>query len=83
MSVLVETPGIGEIIIPAADIPWKLSEKLISLIGYERAVQVARIAALTEKPVHTVVLRMKLLNEEQVAKLFTHVPVTNANINEE
>ena len=59
------------------------AEKLISLIGYERAVQVARIAALTEKPVHTVVLRMKLLNEEQVAKLFTHVPVTNANINEE
>jgi aspartate ammonia-lyase len=59
------------------------AEKLISLIGYERAVQVARIAALTEKPVHTVVLRMKLLNEEQVAKLFTHAPVTNTNMSEE
>ncbi len=46
------------------------AEKLIPLLGYDRAVQVARIAALTEKPVSTVVVRMKLLNEAQAEALF-------------
>lgn len=46
------------------------AEKLIPLLGYDRAVQVARIAALTEKPVRTVVVRMKLLNEAQADELF-------------
>ena len=56
-----------------------LAEKLIPLIGYERAVQVARIAALTEKPVHTVVVRMKLLSEDQAASLFFHTAGTDNN----
>jgi len=47
------------------------AEKLIPLLGYDRAVQVARIAALTEKPVSTVVVRMKLLNKAQADALFT------------
>lgn len=47
------------------------AEKLISVLGYDRAVQVARIAALTEKPVRTVVKKMKLLDEEQIQKLFS------------
>jgi aspartate ammonia-lyase len=46
------------------------AEKLIPLLGYERAVQVARIAALTEKPVRLVVERMKLLTEQQAEALF-------------
>jgi aspartate ammonia-lyase len=41
------------------------AEKLIPLIGYERAVQVARIAALTDKPVKTVVVKMKMMTEQQ------------------
>ena len=46
------------------------AEKLIPIIGYDRAVQVARISALTAKPVKTVVVRMKLLNEAQAETLF-------------
>ncbi len=46
------------------------AEKLIPLFGYDRAVQVARIAALTEKPVRTVVVRMKLMTEQQAEILF-------------
>lgn len=46
------------------------AKKLIPLIGYDRSVQVARIASLTEKSVRTVVARMKLLDEEQTASLF-------------
>jgi len=42
------------------------AEKLVSVLGYDRAVQVARIAALTKKPVRTVVSKMKLLTEEQL-----------------
>ncbi len=42
------------------------AEGLVSIIGYDRAVQVARIAALTEKPVRMVVRKMKLLTEEQL-----------------
>lgn len=47
------------------------AEKLIPLLGYERAVQVARIAALTEKPVRLVVERMKLLTEQQAETIFS------------
>lgn len=46
------------------------AERLIPLLGYDRAVQVARIAALTEKPVWTVVVKMKLLTAEQANELF-------------
>ena len=46
------------------------AERLIPLLGYERAVQVARIAALTEKPVRLVVEKMKLLSAEQLAQCF-------------
>ena len=49
------------------------AEKLIPVLGYERAVQVARIAALTEKPVRTVVHKMKLLTAEQTAR---YLPLT-------
>ena len=42
------------------------AERLIPVLGYDRAVQVARIAALTEKPVRTVVSKMKLMTEEQL-----------------
>ncbi|HWR28854.1 MAG TPA: hypothetical protein VN631_03385 [Negativicutes bacterium] len=42
------------------------AEKLVSVLGYDRAVQVARIASLTKKPVRTVVSKMKLLTEEQL-----------------
>ena len=56
------------------------AEKLIPLLGYDRAVQVARIAALTEKPVRTVVVRMKLMTEQQVDALF--VRTSNQEENE-
>ena len=46
------------------------AERLIPILGYERAVQVARIAALTEKPVRMVVEKMKLLSAEQLAGIF-------------
>ena len=46
------------------------AERLIPLLGYERAVQVARIAALTEKPVRVVVEKMKLLSAEQLDGIF-------------
>ena len=46
------------------------AERLISILGYERAVQVARIAALTEKPVRLVVEKMKLLPVEQLDGIF-------------
>ena len=46
------------------------AERLIPLLGYERAVQVARIAALTEKPVRLVVEKMKLLSAEQLDDFF-------------
>lgn len=46
------------------------AERLIPLLGYERAVQVARIAALTEKPVRLVVEKMKLLSADQLAQCF-------------
>jgi aspartate ammonia-lyase len=46
------------------------AERLIPLLGYERAVQVARIAALTEKPVRLVVEKMKLLSAGQLAQCF-------------
>ena len=46
------------------------AERLIPILGYDRAVQVARIAALTEKPVWTVVAKMKLLSVEQAKALF-------------
>ena len=56
------------------------AEKLIPILGYERAVQVARIAALTEKPVRMVVARMKLLTEEQAEILFAeHTNETEEN----
>ena len=56
------------------------AEKLIPLLGYERAVQVARIAALTEKPVRLVVERMKLLTEQQAETLFAvHVNRSEEN----
>ncbi len=50
MSVLVETPGIGEIIIPAADIPWKLSEKLVSLMVWMREVSLVSIKSMNFAP---------------------------------
>ena len=46
------------------------AERLIPILGYERAVQVARIAALTEKPVRLVVEKMKLLSAEQLDGIF-------------
>lgn len=46
------------------------AQRLIPVLGYERAVQVARIAALTEKPVRTVVVKMKLLPEATAAQIF-------------
>ena len=46
------------------------AERLIPILGYERAVQVARIAALTEKPVRLVVEKMKLLSVEQLDGIF-------------
>ena len=46
------------------------AEMLVPALGYERAVQVARIAALTEKPVRTVVGKMKLMTEEQLNQIF-------------
>ncbi len=47
------------------------AEKLITVLGFDRAVQVARIAALTEKPVRMVVKKMKLLTDEQLEE---HLP---------
>lgn len=52
------------------DITPLQAEKLIPLLGYDRAVQVARIAAITEKPVRTVVIKMKLMTEQQAEVLF-------------
>ena len=49
------------------------AEKLISVLGYDRAVQVARIAALTEKPVRTVAVKMKLMTEAEVDEVFRQV----------
>lgn len=46
------------------------AEGLIALLGFEQSVQVARIAALTEKPVRLVVEKMKLLSEEQIKQIF-------------
>ena len=46
------------------------AERLIPILGYERAVQVARIAALTEKPVRVVVEKMKLLSVDQLGEFF-------------
>ena len=78
-SCLTGLRGNAEVGLAAVERTPLLAEKLIPLIGYERAVQVARIAALTEKPVHTVVVRMKLLSEEQAASLFFHTPGTVNN----
>jgi aspartate ammonia-lyase len=59
------------------------AEKLIPLLGYDRAVQVARIAALTGKPVRMVVVRMKLLTEQQAEALFlSHVSSGEADMME-
>lgn len=44
------------------------AERLVDALGYERAVQVARIAALTNKPVQKVVHKMKLMDEEEVLR---------------
>ena len=46
------------------------AESLVPALGYERAVQVARISALTEKPVRMVVSKMKLMSEEQLNRIF-------------
>lgn len=46
------------------------AEKLVPLLGFERAAQVAKIAVLTEKPIKTVVVKMKMMTEEQVGELF-------------
>ncbi|MHC1761827.1 MAG: hypothetical protein AB9917_20395 [Negativicutes bacterium] len=50
------------------------AETLIPALGYERAVQVARISALTEKPVRMVVSKMKLMTEEQLNHCLPEVP---------
>ena len=47
------------------------AERLIPVLGYDRAVQVARIAALTEKPVRTVAVKIKLLTEEDAERIFS------------
>ena len=78
-SCLTGLRGNAEVGLAAVERTPLLAEKLIPLIGYERAVQVARIAALTEKPVHTVVVRMKLLSEDQAASLFFHTAGTDNN----
>ena len=46
------------------------AERLIPTLGYDRAVQVARIAALTEKPVRMVVQKMKLMTQEESENFF-------------
>lgn len=46
------------------------AEKLIPFIGFERAAQVAKIAVLTEKPIKTVVVKMKMMTEKQAEELF-------------
>lgn len=46
------------------------AERLIPKLGYDRAVQVARIAALTGKPVQMVVQKMKLMTQEESEKFF-------------
>ena len=57
------------------------AERLIPILGYDRAVQVARIATLTEKPVWTVVVKMKLMTAEQANDLFAvTIDITTENI---
>ena len=57
------------------------AERLLPILGYDRAVQVARIAALTEKPVWTVVVKMKLMTAEQANDLFAvSIDITNENV---
>ena len=50
------------------------AERLIPLLGYDRAVQVARIAALTEKPVWTVAVKMKIMSVDEANNLFALTP---------
>ena len=57
------------------------AEKLIPVIGYDRAVQVARIAALTGKTVPTVIVKMKLMSEAAAAATFA--PIDGASDSEE
>ena len=53
------------------------AERLIPVLGYDRAVQVARIAALTEKPVRTVVVKIKLMTEEDAERIFSQPDSAN------
>jgi aspartate ammonia-lyase len=46
------------------------ADVLIPLLGLERAVQVAKMSALTGRPVSSVVEKMKLLSPEQLRALF-------------
>ena len=55
------------------------AETLIPALGYERAVQVARISALTEKPVRLVVSKMKLMTEEQLNHCLPEVPSADSH----
>lgn len=50
------------------------AERLIPVLGYERAVQVARIAALTQRPVRMVVQKMKLMTQEESDNFFLPAP---------
>ena len=57
------------------------AERLVPILGYDRSVQVARIAALTEKPVQVVVAKMKLMTEEMAKTVFGR-PDTPVEIND-
>ena len=74
---LMELQGLAETGLALQENSLLQAEKLIPVIGYERAVQVARIAALTEKPVRTGVVRMKLLDEEQTSNVFSRIASTD------
>lgn len=53
------------------------AERLVPILGYDRSVQIARIAALTEKPVQLVAVKMKLMTEEMAEKLFERIETSD------
>lgn len=68
---LLELKGTSAIGAQAVAASCLQAEKLVPILGYERAVQVARIAALTEKPIKIVVVKMKMMTEQQADECFS------------